>query len=119
MASKIKVAITGATGRTSCSLVRKILTAKDCFDVPKCLLRSIAKAKEKYEDVWGELEGNCHEVDITADNSTDVMTELFKDCNALVILTSVVVGFKDGRVFFLPDDGTNKGLLFYTNNSAH
>ncbi len=56
---------------------------------------------------------------ITADNSTDVMTELFKDCNALVILTSVVVGFKDGRVFFLPDDGTNKGLLLYTNYSAH
>ncbi len=77
--------------------------------IASSLVRSVAKAKEKYEDVWDRIEGHCHEVDIIADGSTDVMAEFLKGCDVLVILTSAVGSFKDGKIFFLPDDGTNNG----------
>ena len=101
----MKVIITGATGRTSGHLVRKILARKDQFDSPVCLVRSLSKAKEKYEDVWSEeMAKSFHEVDITAEDSTDAMAAVFNGCDTLVIMTGVVPIFQDGKISF-PEGG--------------
>ena len=104
MASKLNVVITGATSRTSIFLVRKLLAAEDKFHPPVGIVRSLDKAKSKFEDVWSKVEQSFHEVpDVVAEDSVDKLAERFRGADSLVILTGTVFKFEDGKVVF-PDN---------------
>lgn len=87
--SRLKVLVTGATGRTGSLVVKKLLNRSDEFEV-KGFARSLEKIEHCYGSEGYGSEGTIDRFFVGDIRDRSMLEMAMEDCNALVILTSAV-----------------------------